>query len=400
MKRFFFTAITLAAVAVGCTKSGLLESPKTYEDPISFEPYTGKATMTKATAAGIETIQSEGFSVIGFLEDNDNKITSTSTYLNVDVTDTDKDDSWTYGDNMMYWPDGADLTFVAYGNNANVTNPVETDYTKLTYTVPAAVADQEDLVISPVKRNCNSTDANGDNTENKKVTVQLYHALSRVGFSVRTEGSANSSSDVVITHLSLNGSFVPSATFDLTKIATPTGKTLTLKTDNTNNDANYFPVNPAPIQYSLLTSNYTTADKTNGVADKTNQYIVTYPIDASVGNGQYMMLLPSQVGNITEPTGEDVNGNGTVGDTVPPYIKVVYELTGAQSQTAYIPLQITNNGALENFTFESGKAYEFVFTVSTIKVGFDVTVGTWNPGFTDDNNASTETEAEGYFPLN
>ena len=141
MKRFFFTAITLAAVAVGCTKSGLLESPKTYEDPIPFEPYTGKATMTKATVAETTTIEQLGFSVIGFVE-VDNEINAASPYLNKVVTKKGTD-GWTY-EGAMYWPDGDELTFVAFGKNASVVNPVNGDYTKLTYEVPVAAAAQQD----------------------------------------------------------------------------------------------------------------------------------------------------------------------------------------------------------------------------------------------------------------
>ena len=117
MKRFFFTAIAIAAVAVSCTKSGLLETPKTYQDPITFEPYSGKATLTKATVADDATIR-DGFRVIGFEETSGN-ITVSDTYLRKVVKGelsqgTDPTTTWDYvGD--MYWPETNKMTFVAYG---------------------------------------------------------------------------------------------------------------------------------------------------------------------------------------------------------------------------------------------------------------------------------------------
>ena len=373
MKRFFFTVLALAAVAVSCTKSGLLESPKTYEDPITFEPYTGKATMTKATVATTTTIETAGFSVIGF-EETSTGIKATP-YLDKDVTK--EDEGWTY-EGAMYWPDGAELTFVAYGNNANVTNPVGNDYTKLTYTVPAAVADQKDLVISPVKQNCTSAKPNGIEGETSTaVSVRLYHALSRVGFKVKTIGVQGVT--VSISDITMRGNFVTEGTFDLTAI-TAGEKTLAYTLSNTTS---------GDVSYPLFASGQSFT--TDGSLETGSNEKIFDIVPSTDANDRFMMIMPGTVGNVTDT--EDIDNDGNKTETVSPYIKVVYTLTGANQQTAIIPLLKEGN----NFEFEIGKAYEFVFTVSTQAVGFDVQVGIWQPD-TDTNNVTdpvTET-----FPLN
>ena len=106
---------------------------------------------------------------------------------------------------------------------------------------------------------------------------------------------------------------------------------------------------------------------------------------------RFMMIMPGAVGNV--PDTEDINGNGNTEESVTPYIKVVYTLEGASQQTAIIPLVKDDT----NFKFDIGKAYEFVFTVSTQAVGFDVEVGIWKPDTNTDNVTDPETET---FPLN
>lgn len=374
MKRFFFTAITLAAVAVGCTKSGLLESPKTYEDPITFEPYTGKATMTKATVAETTTIEDLGFSVIGF-EETTTGLNATP-YLDKDVKKVGED--WTY-EGAMYWPDGSELTFVAFGNNAldNVTYPVGTDYTKLTYEVPTAAASQKDLVISPVKPNCTSAKPNGIAEENAKaVSVRLYHALSRVGFKVKTIGVSGVT--VSISDITMRGKFVTSGTFDLTQI-TAGEKAISYElTDEQSSE----------VSYPLFASGQSFT--TDGTLETDSNAKIFDIVPSTDENDRFMMIMPGAVGDVKDT--EDIDNDGDTTDSVSPYIKVVYTLTGANPQTAIIPL--LKEG--KNFEFEIGKAYEFVFTVSTQAVGFDVQVGIWQPDTNTDNVTDPETET---FPL-
>ena len=438
MKRFFFTTIALAAVAVGCTKSGLIESPQTYETPIAFEPYTGKAPVTKATVATTETIY-DGFQVIGYEEANatSHAITVTNNpYLDRKVYvkyDTENEEYemkegkpvWRY-DNAMYWPENKTLTFMAYGLNAEkeygspstktITWSSEKPHTKFVYAVPPMVAEQEDLVISPIMQ--------GQSSANNPVVVKLYHALSRVGFKVKTEGSANV--NVIIKDVRLKGTGLTSASFDLEDAVsvTTTGSgpdvTTAVSYKNDATDGNQQAVTGTDaIDYSLFDTGYqyttlsyndpsnpnsdtkdfpafmtrsaststtvavcanttfrTSANITEGATNKTVDYDPAYiSADAisklASNEDRFMMIIPQTLSNAK--------------------VEVVYQLSGAEEQKAEINLG--------SFQFKAGKAYEFVFTVSTVAVGFGVEVGGWLPGFAADNGDTNFTEAEGYFPL-
>ena len=48
MKRFIFSTIAIAAIATACTESGLIDTPDFYANEITFDPYIGKAPVTKA----------------------------------------------------------------------------------------------------------------------------------------------------------------------------------------------------------------------------------------------------------------------------------------------------------------------------------------------------------------
>lgn len=378
MKRFFFTVIALAAVAVGCTKSGLLESPQTYEAPISFEPYTGKAPVTKATVVETNDIKTAGFRVIGFKEASDNTIASW--YLDKEVrfgnhdSNNETAEKWYY-DGAMFWPESDELSFVAYGLNASatITDEGETPYetiaynpanknTVLTYTVPSKVANQKDLVISPMKQNCTSKQPNGvEESTPGAVSIQLYHVLSRIGFQLKTAGTTGI--NVVIKNVSLKGVTEDKATFDLTNavgFVTANGVT-TVKYEKTDASADN-----TNVSYSLFDSAYAkgttsgnfpvfqTTSSANTVAIYNNATLTagTTPsvetTDNASADSRYMMILPQTL-------------NATV--------EVIYQLEGAQEQVASLPVK--------EMEIEAGKAYEFVFTVSTNAVGFDVKVGDW-----------------------
>ncbi len=412
MKRFFFTTIALAAVAVGCTKSGLIESPQTYETPITFEPYTGKAPVTKAVVVSTDSLYTPGFRVIGFeqtkistsLEEGENLFDNTKAYLDRKVvakytggvlqteitTDGKEVALWTY-ENAMYWPENKYLAFVAYGLNVNSDGDDEdtnigldestcfvrgTDFTTFTYTVSPTVAEQKDLVISPLMKDKNNSSG--------KIGVQLHHVLSRVGFKVLPSGT--SGVNVVIKSINLTGKFVESGTFDLRTA---------VDVSDTPKSYNVTPGQAAtsPVSYSLFGDGYTekattknsykgfitTSAGTQAAVPVWNNYSFSSgstfnpddvtPPTISMGsdgiptvktykdayNNRYMMLMPQEI------TGAAV--------------EVIYQLSDDVERPVTIPI----GDASGKFKFDAGKAYEFVFTISTTAVGFNVEVNPWNP---------------------
>ncbi len=392
MKRFFFTLIALAAAAVSCTQSGLLESPQTYETPITFEPYTGKAPATKAAAVETKDIATAGFRVFGF------DATSSALYLNRVVKSTDEGTTWDY-QVPMYWQENQSLRFAAYGLNVNPDTTVDSntgdiasepsgstfvqkstdktsaDYKVFTYSVPPTVSDQKDLVISPYTSAM--TSASGT------ISINLHHVLSRVGFQLQLEGETGV--NVIIKNLSLVGTGASTAEFDLTNSVTVTpaegdtpesiayAKTLgttgaityslfdsAYEHDGTNTETSY----PAFI----VTSDTYDAEK----KEAKTQLVRICPNTNFAPDSDDVTFNPGDVTNITAPSTEDLAKRymmflpQTFTDA---NIVVVYQLEDAEEQVATLPLTTE---------FKAGKAYEFVFSVSTNSVGFGVTVTPWD----------------------
>ena len=352
MKRFFFLTIALAAAAISCTKSGLLESPQTYENPIEFEPYAGKAPVTKATEVLTADIKESGFHVVGFVEGTDNAIDKAKPYLFRDVTFAN--DKWGYT-NAAYWPEGKELTFVAYGlNAASSFTDATTDYTSLAFAVEDKVAEQKDLVISkPVQ-----------NMSGEKVTVHLHHVLSRIGFKVHTTGSDDV--NATIKNITFSGEFATSGTFDLVN-AVYDGTSTTEYTLATN-------IGKETISYSLFDSDYAA----KGETDK------DYPCFVAEGEGEFPIYSNATFNPSTNPYDDFTDPSATADatkeanrfmmlmpQTVNASIQVIYQLSDGIEQTA--------NLVLNNQVFAPGKAYEIKFTISTVAVGFTVGVDNWDP---------------------
>lgn len=381
MKRFFFSVIALAAVAVGCTKSGVVDLPQSLQTPIEFEPYSGKAPITKAEIADLNTIEAEGsgIHVTGYVEGADNAIpASASVYMDKDVTYSATNSKWGYA-GAAYWPETGTLSFVAYGLNAgNHFQPTTTgSKTNFTFTVPANVTDQVDLLVSPRIKN--------QSIAQPTVSVKLYHLLSRVSFAVQTNNLATEDAvKVLIKNVTLNGSFVNKGTVDLTAdhmkdpanaddegylCIVPSTTSTDVTTVYSLFDSAYDGTQTNGNFYGFMTGNTKAADGTNNPVDiyKSMQFAVgTYPEFATPGTAEdhYMMIMPGEVG--------DVNG-------ADPYIEVIYQLTDADEQVARIPLTSTDaDGNTSNWSFEAGKAYRFVFTVSTTAIGFTVEVDPWD----------------------
>ena len=393
MKRFFFTTIALAALAVSCTKSGLIESPQTYEDPISFEPYTGKAPVTKATEATNTTLQGSGFQVVGYIEQpNSATINVTEDpYLYRTVSYSAND--WGYT-NAAYWPQDEELTFLAYGlNGAAAFTDETTDYSKLSYTVPTTMAAQKDLVIGKVIQN-RSKAVEGP------VQVNFHHVLSRVGFKVATSGS--SAVNATIKNITISGNFVTGGTFDLTNAVyddsnnttaytapsdktygannstTATATTYSLFDSDYNATTDYTTINEVNDYDCFVATGNSTQDiyANNSFNPKSNPRTdFTDPTNSFQTNkdNRFLMIMPQYT--VTPATTE--GGEPTISG-IDVDIRVIYQLTDAEEQVA--------DFELNNFTFMPGKAYEIVFSISTVAVGFNVDVQNW---VTDHTNANT-----------
>ena len=398
MKRFFFSLIALAAVTISCTKSGLVELPQTFETPITFEPYTGKAPTTKATVMDSESLQAAlydaedspttkgGFHVLAFTHTTtgENSVAdyTATPYMDEDVwyeaavtddpetTDVNeaKDAYWDYN-GVSYWPEGK-LDFVAYGLNAK-NYMTFTSKTSFTYAVPELVSAQEDLIVAEPQK--------GETNDGSKINIPFKHLLSKVGFSLETNYK-DPDVKVTIKKIVLSGNFYNQGEVDMTEAAPAVGTKSGAVGSYTffgmpGNDNTVVDYNPEAANtydcfvgeskgkvtdtegkqvYDPIYANHTITVTAN-VTDAGTTYSQATPqlkTGASEGN-RYMMIIPTE---------EQDNAK----------ITVVYQLTGDKERTA--EAQLANN-----FKFEAGMGYEFVLKVSTLKVDFSVNVSGWDP---------------------
>lgn len=388
MKRFYFIAVALTALAVGCTKSNLVDLPETLETPIAFEPYAGKTPTTKAsvmTGAILETYNDDetpAFHVTAFIPNEYSK-----PYMDKDVwcetpsytqTTPATPATWKYS-GMAYWPESK-LQFVAYGLNADKELPAGSQtstiefapnsLTQFTYTVSDLVSDQEDLIVAD---SLERASLNGT-----AVNLQFQHLLSKVGFSLQT----NQQNDVVVTikKVELKGNFFKTGTVNMLKkgddlkVATTGEATSTsyslfgeLGTDNSiksynpdaTESADYLCFQGASVGPNTSTPIYASHSLTTTVAEGVKTETITANASADANN-RYMMLIPCTPGTTASKA----------------TINVIYQLTDAEEQKAKVELP-------ESFIFEKGKGYEFVLKVSTMAVSFQVEVIDWATGTVD-----------------
>lgn len=365
MKKLIYTAIALAAVAVGCTKSDLVEVPEAQKTPITFETYTGKAPVTKASSVSTLTLcecnasSNPAFHVNAYTGAEGSYVSYIdqdmwcSGYTYNEETKEINNATWesTY---KTYWPNTNTLTFVAYGSNADktftgVNNNTFTDWNELgtsfTYNVPPKVSEQEDLIVAvPVTQNVN--------TNSGVVSLNFKHLLSRVGFSLRTTGTDGT---VTIKSIKLNGAFYPSGSVNLLAV-TPAISVEEQEASVTS--------------YSLFDSDYSSTATTydyficNSPGDRETPIFANHSITQNDEGGtvdtpntddsnRYMMIIPS---------------NQSADAT----IEVVYQLSGASEVTKSVKLSETG------FTFTAGYAYEFIIKILSEAIEFTGSVVEWD----------------------
>lgn len=417
MKKALFFIVALASVAIGCTKSEVIKAPGRGRE-IKFDTYLGKTPVTKAESVDLNylkdtSLASSGFHVSAFLhkfitdsidvQDTSQIINGSgkildvsdvptkSTYMNEDV----KWDGlkWKFS-KVVYWPEstsGRKLAFAAYALNAQHLMTFADDetstgksFTEFTYTVPDAVKDQKDLLVSPfIANESRVAPNNGDNIA--PVVFNFKHLLSRVGFQV----VANQSSDVEIDikEITLHGNFPTQGKvslkdtgviYPITKEEDANAKYVT-QYDFFPNDDHFVTTaytEPVNIFANRIVSNKTELPHDGDDTSNTDT-TVTESYDDS---NRFMMIMPSQ---------QDATGATQDNDIDPgAYIDVVYELTGGEEQKARV--------SLDGFKFEAGKSYTFIFKVSTLSISFDVSVEDWTPYF---GSSEDKTGTNGIYTL-
>lgn len=359
MKRFFFSVITLMVAATSCTESGIIDMPEFYQNPIVFDTYIGNTPITKAEDIDVGYLQKEtgeggGVQVYAFKSplNNTNKdyVDYNSTYLDGQLLYSAS--NWLYYEDNTptdaYMPTSKDLAVVAHNLNASgysYMSNISADKTEFDFTINNTVANQLDLLVSPLT-------FISETGETTRVPLRFYHLLSRIGFKVLSSGGANT--QIIFESIKIVGAFPTKGHVDMTlSTATPSGTSISLT--GTRKPA----IDPILTDY---TYEYNLLGNTGYEISATNCYPTAQQIRPN-GNNCYMMLMPGQVG--------DVNGKT-------PHIEVRYSIAGEdRKSTIWLTKNQTEEG--ENWTFEAGKAYEFVLKLTTATIDFtaDVIQGEW-----------------------
>lgn len=345
MKKVLFSVCALAALLTGCAKSDVVDAPN-FETPITFEAYSGKVPVSKATSIESEADLSDegGFIVYAYETTTEDAADySKEPYINGEnLTLPDNggdDDAWSFdsADKVYYWPsDGSKLHFVAYGKNDITTynTPSTESAPSVTVTIPDALANQKDVMIAKAV-----TTKTPDN--NSSVALQFQHVLSRVHFALVNEDA------VTIKSVKINGAFKNKATFAFGEL-TPDF------TDAT--DVESYSVISTPVEYAV---------------SDTDVYLPTLTTDDGKEN-HYMMILPG------DPS--EVVIEYTYPDDVTNSVYVA---------TANLEADDTVDPAISNFTFEANKSYLFRLNLSRDKITLNANITGWDTSTESTSSALT-----------
>ena len=381
MKKIIFIIAAISAILAGCSKSEVMTSTVN-EHAIEFNPYTGKAPISKATVATTETLELEGFKVYAFLHPANGANYSGEPYMDKVVTKPEDAEKWEY-DGTAYWPVNNLLDFVAYGLNAqdefdDASKFITENSTKtaITYVVPETVADQKDLLVAVPQPDL----AHGGSSK----TVQLHfdHMLSRVAFSLVT--MAGNNIPVTITKLQLRGQFYTQGDVDLTAAAPA------ITQDE-----------PKAVIYDLLTPNGNFTDEADAVGvqiyDNSMLYKLTGVVDGNYENPEYAKNEDATPADEATAAANALNSYMMLIPTVPAdgsvaaplaTVDITYFLPQAGYYDVSVPLIAKDeNDTPFNIGFAPGKAYNFKFKVSTNGISFSVGIDNW-----DGSGASQEFE--------
>ena len=340
-KKFFMGIAAMAALTlVSCSSDDLdsLSDNSSKNEAISFDGYLGRSAVavngTRASVLDNTTLQSVGFGVFGNYSatESENSTFGTNLFNNVKVTGTTSTEgtnnvtTWTYEGGVKYWPSQGQIDFLAYA--PYVENQELKENSKLDFTVLSTITDQKDLLWANA---ANQTMASNSGTD-KKVNFKFAHALSRLGYTVKTS-SDDASTTITLKTITLAGSadgttnaFYTKGTIDLSKPSTSTADLWTTSDTDTKQKFDWF-----SGTQTLATTDYKNPD------------------------ANYLFVIPQDFSQETE------NPNKL-------FVVVEYTVkTGATEEVmSKVSKQVTTN-------FLQGKAYTFNLTLGLTPIEFDVT---------------------------
>lgn len=193
MKTNYLTVVALGLLAVlsGCQAED--DTPHTLQEniPVGF---SGDVPGTRAAKEYESAADLTDIGVFAYFTNGEfNNGSSTPNFMYNQQVERQTDGSWTYSP-VKYWPGNTTdkISFFAYapyvdeaasgGSNPSFQGNAVAGFPKLTYTVPAAEADQTDLLAATPLMN-----RTAPTTDSEKVKFNLKHALTKVCISIKSE---------------------------------------------------------------------------------------------------------------------------------------------------------------------------------------------------------------------
>lgn len=353
-KIFMGIAAVAALTLVSCSSDDLnsLSDNSSKNEAISFDGYWGRSAVSVNGSRGsvidkAEDLQkvSEGFGVFGNYSSTDGEAFGSNLFENQKVTYSTEETKWTYSP-KKYWSPQGHIDFLAYAPHVDGTTLKNTSC--IEFTVAGNAADQKDLLWANA---ANQTKANNSGT-GKKVKFQFAHALSRLGYTVKTNPN-DASTTITLKTITLAGS--------------ADGKTNAFYTKGTIDLSKDLPKPSTPITDLWATSNTDTKQKFDWFSG-TQSLATTYTNPTS----DYLFVIPQNFSEKIEDAGLQKENPDKL------YVIVEYDIHYKD-----IDKTITNKVSSQlKLNFEQGKAYTFNLTLGLTPIEFDVTTV---QGWTDNN---------------
>lgn len=334
-KNFFMGIAAMAALTlVSCSSDDLnsLSDTPSKNEAISFDSYLGRSAVSVNGSRGsmleIADLKSsaDGFGVFGNYSSTDGEAFGSNLFDNQKVTYSNTNNKWEYTPEK-YWSPQGHIDFLAYAPRVDGTT---LNGSSIEFTVADNAAGQKDLLWANAT---NQTMANNSGTD-KKVKFQFGHALSRLGYTVKTNLTGTSTT-ITLKKITLAGSadetktaFYTKGTIDLSK----TSSTGLWKTSDTDTKQNFY---------------WVSSDKTLSNPETKNS------------DTDYLFVIPQ-------------NFSKTIENADALYVIVEYTIKYGDEK----PVTYTVSSQLKQ-NFEQGKAYSINLTFGLTPIEFDADVTTW-----------------------
>lgn len=207
-KKFVMGIAAMAALTlVSCSSDDLdsFSDNSSKNEAISFDGYLGRSAVAVNGSRGsvlnkdsLQNFTPEGFGVFGNYKVENGQEFGSNLFNNQQVTY--KASAWTYSP-LKFWPAQGHIDFLAY---APYIKGTELTGSSIDFTVDKVVANQKDLLWA--------NNAVGQTKDNKKVTFNFKHALSRLGYTVKLYKDDSSNATFTLNKLTLAGSYPKSTT--------------------------------------------------------------------------------------------------------------------------------------------------------------------------------------------